>query len=247
MNLAFFDSKKVARVIRNAANSPSVAFKETYLIFIKGKKEVGVIRHASSKNKKIALTFDDGPGNNFTPEILKILKKYNVKATFFVVGKRAKKHPDLCRQIIRDGHEIGNHTYSHANLITKTPGQVLREIQRGGAAIFEATDKMPRYFRPPYGVYNRVIKRIAAKAGYTFVLWNVRTYDSSMTPRTKRSVISKTKNLAKPGDIILLHDSKSRLKSIVDRKLTVNALPEIIENLLSKGLKPVTLSELLKN
>jgi len=246
MNFVFLNSKKVAKVIINAANSPSAALRASYFIFIKGKKEVGVIRHASSKNKKVALTFDDGPGNNFTPEILKILKKYNVKATFFVVGKRAKKHPALCRQILREGHEIGNHTYSHANLIAKTPGQISREIQRGGAAIFEATDKMPKYFRPPYGVYNRIVKRIAAREGYTFVLWNVRTFDSSMTPRTKRSIIKKTKNLAKSGDIILLHDSKSRLKSMVDRKVTVNALPEIIENLRSKGLKPVTLSELLK-
>jgi peptidoglycan/xylan/chitin deacetylase (PgdA/CDA1 family) len=246
MNLVFFSSKKVAGAIRNAAKIPSAALRAGYFIFVKEKTEAGVIRHAHSKSKKIALTFDDGPGNNFTSEILRILKRYNVKATFFVVGKRAKKHPALCRQMLRDGHEIGNHTYSHANLIAKTPGQISREIQRGGAAIFEATDKMPMYFRPPYGIYNRVVKRIAARAGYTFVLWNVRTFDSSITPRTKRSIIRKTKNLAKSGDIILLHDSKSILKSMVDRKVTVNALPEIIEDILSKGLKPVTLSELLK-
>jgi peptidoglycan/xylan/chitin deacetylase (PgdA/CDA1 family) len=246
MNLVFFSSKKVAGAIRTAAKIPSAALRAGYFIFVKEKNEAGVIRHAHSKSKKIALTFDDGPGNNFTSEILRILKRYNVKATFFVVGKRAKKHPALCRQMLREGHEIGNHTYSHANLIAKTPGQISREIQRGGAAIFEATDKMPRYFRPPYGVYNRVVKRIAARAGYTFVLWNVRTFDSSITPRTKRSIIKKTKNLAKSGDIILLHDSKSILKSMMDRKVTVNALPEIIEDILSKGLKPVTLSELLK-
>lgn len=247
MTFAFFDSKKVVRAIKKVAKLPSDALKEGYFIFVKEKNEPGVIRHARPKGKKVALTFDDGPGNNFTPEVLRILKKYDVKATFFIVGKRAKKHPALCRQILKEGHEIGNHTYSHTDLITKTPGQISREIQRGGAAIFEATDKMPKYFRPPYGVYNRFVKRIAAREGYTFVLWNVRTFDSSMTPRTKRSIISKTKKLAKPGDIILLHDSKSRLKSMVDRKVTVNALPEIIENLLSKGLKPVTLSELLKN
>jgi peptidoglycan/xylan/chitin deacetylase (PgdA/CDA1 family) len=245
MNI-FLGPKKVIHSLRRAASLPSTALRYGYFIFVRSRPEPGVIRHGVSYKRQIALTFDDGPTSNFTSAILDILKAYNVKATFFLVGKFAKRHHELCRRILNEGHEIGNHTYSHRNMLSKMPFQIKREIESAEQAIVEASGVKPKYFRPPMGMYNRFVKRIALEQGYSMVLWNIKTFDSSINIRGHRHIISKIQRLAKPGDIILLHDSKNRIKNVMDRKATLKALPKIIDALLSMGLKPVTLSELLK-
>jgi len=245
MNISL-SPKKVIHSLKKAASLPSTVLRYSYFLVVRSRPEPGVIRHGFPYKRQMALTFDDGPTPNFTPAVLDVLKAYNVKATFFLVGKFVKKYPEICRRIIKEGHEIGNHTYSHGNLLSKMPVQIRREIEKGEQAIVKVTGIKPKYFRPPMDFYNRFVKRIAIEQGYSMVLWNIRTFDSSISIRGHRHIISKIQRLAKPGDIILLHDSKNRIKNVMDRKATLKALPKIIDALLAMGLKPVTLSELLK-
>jgi peptidoglycan/xylan/chitin deacetylase (PgdA/CDA1 family) len=191
------------------------------------------LTRGSPAHKTIALTFDDGPHPEFTPKLLAVLNKYNVKASFFVVGKMAQKYPDLVRQEVAAGHEIGNHTFNHANVARLTESGAAAEWKAGDQAITAITGEKVRYCRPPGGRYDRESVIAASGLGLTTVLWTDNSADYlGMSPRRlERRVLSRISN----GGIVLMHDGVQQ---------TIDVLPEIIEKLRSKGYRFVTLSEM---
>ncbi|MBE6599354.1 MAG: polysaccharide deacetylase family protein [Ruminococcaceae bacterium] len=193
----------------------------------------------TNESKKIALTFDDGPHPRYTPEILSILDEYGVKATFFVVGQNVDYYPDLVKAEVDGGHEVGNHTFSHANLRREQYEAVCAEITRTERLIFENTDFRSRLLRPPEGVYSQAVCDAAADHDYTIVLWSIDTKDWEHTPSEKiaEQVISEVRG----GDIILFHDF------IGHDSPTPEALRVILPKLIEDGYKFVTVSELLSS
>lgn len=180
--------------------------------------------------KAVYLTFDDGPIPEVTPKVLAILAKYNVKATFFMVGENIDKHPEVFQQVVEAGHQIGNHTYNHLKG-WKTPfDEYMSNVARCNKALFEHHPSVfiPTLFRPPYGKAT-LRQRIALhKMGYTLIYWDVltRDYDASVTPEQMLRLIQRE---TRPGSIINFHDS---LKSN-ERMLRV--LPQAIEWLQKEG------------
>jgi len=194
------------------------------------------IKNVHTSRKVVALTFDDGPLNDTTPEILDILKEKNVKATFFVVGERVKRFPMLVQQEIEAGHEVGAHTYSHPNLTKLSKDQLEEEMDKTEKVISTVAPK-PHLFRPPGGAYNDAIIKLTRDKGYRVILWSIDTQDWR-SPPVGDIVNSVLKNI-KPGSIILLHDGKSPSP-------TPEAVKFIIDDLRSLGYEFVTASELLQ-
>lgn len=196
-------------------------------------------RKSTSETKKIALTFDDGPSRQNTEEILSILKEYSVPATFFVIGQNAEKDPERIKMIYDAGHEIGNHTYSHA-YITKISKDTLRdEVIKTEKILQDITGEKPVVFRPPGGFYNDETLDILEEMGYVSILWSLDTRDWSM-PKSD-TVASKVEEDATGGDIILFHD-------LEDKRLpTPKALRRIIPHLIENGYEFVTISEMMEN
>lgn len=205
----------------------------------------GIIRKGIFFGRKVAaLTFDDGPSSIYTPKILDVLREHNVKATFFVTGRHVEKYPEIAKRIVQEGHEIGNHSYSHCNMVLLNDEQLLNEIRRAEQAIVESTGTKPTLFRPPRGIYNnRVRQRILAE-GYCIVLWSVSSLDwSFLGPKT---IAFRVKQFVRNGSIILLHDSGSLVRREGgSRKSTVGALPLIISFLKSQNYQIVPASEII--
>ena len=191
----------------------------------------------NSGEKLVALTFDDGPHKFRTDEILDVLKKYDVKATFFVVGTMAREYPHLIKRELSEGHEIGNHTYSHYNLKKLNNATLEREIELTEEAIFEVCEYRPRLFRPPEGWCTENIASVAGNMDYDVILWNIDTLDWAHTESKK--IFECVKTNIKPGSIILFHDYVS------GKSPTKEALEMIIPSLIADGYRFVTVSELI--
>ncbi|MDO5009684.1 MAG: polysaccharide deacetylase family protein [Intestinibacter bartlettii] len=196
-----------------------------------------IIKNNSNNNMEIAITFDDGPHPKETGKILDILKKYNAKATFFVVGKHVKWYPDSVIRASKEGHEIANHTFTHPDISTLSEDQLKTEIKNCEDIIIEKTGKKPTLFRPPFGNYNeKCLKELSEDLGYSVVLWSgVDAKDWRNPPPSQ--IADKIINNVKQGDIILLHDYGT--------ENTIIALDTILSTLTQKGYKFVTVSELL--
>ncbi|WP_110932747.1 polysaccharide deacetylase family protein [Paenibacillus bouchesdurhonensis] len=190
--------------------------------------------------KQIALTFDDVPDPRFTPKVLDVLKKHGVKATFFVVGSRAKKHPELLRRIHREGHIVGNHSYSHPLFKKKSALEFKNEIERTEKVIVKLIGYKPRFIRPPYGEINEEQLRWAKKQGYKIVNWNVDSLDwkALSKEKVKHNVLS----AVGPGSIVLQHAGGGDGSNLTG---TIEALPDIIRTLRNRGYHFVTIPDLL--
>lgn len=175
--------------------------------------------------REIALTFDDGPSVPYTGQILDVLKANHIHATFFLCGRAAERYPDLVRRIKAEGHEIGNHTYSHPWLYLMDKEKIADEIDRTQDILQGITGKRPRLFRPPFGVRWFSLWPILQERGLTMVLWSMRGaggYGAEGIVKTSLSQLQ-------PGGILLLHDGfEARPPAEVDRSDTVRALPAII-------------------
>ncbi len=194
-----------------------------------------------SKNeseKRIALTFDDGPHKKYTEEILDILDAYKVKATFFVVGVCAEKYPEIIAREIASGHEIGNHTYSHIHLHGASGSVLAGEIDKTEQLLFENNGYSTTLFRPPEGVCNDTVRAVAKDMNYSLVLWTVDTKD--WVPVSCDSIVNTVIKSAGGGEIILMHDY------VVGKSNTPDALRILIPRLLAEGYTFVTVSELLE-
>jgi peptidoglycan/xylan/chitin deacetylase (PgdA/CDA1 family) len=184
--------------------------------------------------KQVALTFDDGPHPAWTPKLLAVLKKYHVKATFFVVGMRAEKNPELIRQEVADGHCIANHTYHHNRLAKDPVAMVSAEIQQCSAVIKQITGKAPRFFRPPGGTFDTQVTDTVDSLGYLTVLWTVNTGDFERP--TAQVIEDRALRGVRNGAIFLFHDGVPQ---------TIEALPEIITKLRAQGYEFVTIDEMV--
>ena len=198
-----------------------------------------VFYRSKKVTKKIALTFDDGPHPRYTERIIKILEKYNVKATFFVIGVNIENYPGILRKISEAGHEIGNHSYSHHNVKNYDISKTETEIKKCEEIIISETGVSPKLFRPPQGARNQVTDETAKGLGYSVILWSIDTLDwKNNPPDCITNVICKN---IRGGDIILMHDYTS------GQNTTCVALEEFIPILLKKGYEFVTVSELIEN
>ena len=186
--------------------------------------------------KKIALTFDDGPSAEYTGQILDILQKYNVKATFFVIGVNAEKNPELLKRIIAEGHEIGNHTYSHPHLQKMDAPTLADELMRADDLLQKLAGISPTLFRPPEGVVSPAVKTAAEQGGYRLVLWTIDTRDWALN--STDNIIRLIDKQASDGDVVLFHDW------IAGKSPTPAALDVIIPMLQRRGFKFVKASEL---
>ncbi len=191
------------------------------------------------QNPEIALTFDDGPSPDYTPQILAILQQYHVKATFFCVGRLVAKYPALVKAEYTDGHVVGNHSWSHADLGLLSSDDVARELRRTSAIIRQTIGVWPTFFRPPYGVFNTTVLTQANLMGLTTTMWNDEARDWLMPGINVIS--SRILGLAGNGAIILLHDAGG------NRYQTVQALPTIITTLRAEGYKFVTLQQMVND
>ncbi len=188
--------------------------------------------------KEIALTFDDGPDNRYTPQILRILKEKGVKATFFVVGERAKQYPERLKQIDREGHAIGNHTWNHPNITQLTDQELEKMVQSTSTEIEKITGVKTNLFRPPFGEMNDHQLAMLNHHHYHSILWTADTKDWDGT--SAEEIVSSVNKNAGPGVIVLQHSYHESGKFE-----TVKALPQIIDQLRAKGYKFVTVPILI--
>ena len=184
--------------------------------------------------KEIALTIDDGPHELYGPEVLDVLRQYQVPATFFVVGVRVKACPDLIRRMVLEGHEVGNHTYDHQRLNKLKPHAIANELRDDAVNIFQSAGVHTTIMRPPGVRYDNQVLHVSKSLGYVTVSWTTaaKDYLNQSPDYIVRSVVDRTEN----GSIILLHQ---------DNPYTAEALPRIIIALKAKGYKFVTISTML--
>jgi peptidoglycan/xylan/chitin deacetylase (PgdA/CDA1 family) len=195
------------------------------------------------EQRVVALTFDDGPNGPFTTEVLDILGREHVKATFFLIGMNARRYPEVAARIAREGHVIGNHTDSHPAGFALGPVRNIRtEIDRAEVSIHAATGVYAHFFRPPQGIRSPWLMQVLAKDSLVAVTWDDAPGD--WVPYSARQLVAST--VAHPGSIILLHDGLN-LARRPDRSATVAALPEIIHRLRDEGYEFVTVPELLRS
>ena len=182
----------------------------------------------------VAMTFDDGPTSEITPKLLDTLKETGAKATFFVVGAKAVEQPDLLRRMVAEGHEVGNHTYSHRNLELLPRSEVDREIMRAAVVFRTICSRRGDYFRPPGGHLGKHARQALTDYGMTCVTWtfNCGTFEKASTVKYAEQVVG----AARPGVILLMHNGE---------EVTSQALPAIIATLKERGYRFVTLTELL--
>jgi peptidoglycan/xylan/chitin deacetylase (PgdA/CDA1 family) len=194
---------------------------------------------AGSGSKEVALTFDDGP-SIYTSKVLDILDRQGVKATFFVVGRNAVNNPHLLRRAVESGHEIGDHTWSHASLPSLKKAARLQEVEGASDVVRSATGHAPVLFRPPYGAMRPGTNREVRRLGMLPVVWSVdvKDYEPNVTAK---ALIARVRQALRPGSIILLHDGGG------DRRKTVAALPTILAEVAKAGYKPVTVTQLLND
>jgi peptidoglycan/xylan/chitin deacetylase (PgdA/CDA1 family) len=202
-----------------------------------------VLIRGPQAGKRISLTFDDGPAEHFTEQILDILREHHVPATFFVCGKNVEAHPDLLRRIAREGHEIGNHTYSHPYVYFKSRRRIAKEIDHTQVIIEEATGLRPKVFRPPYGARWFGLVPTSRERGMHLVLWSAAGYDWK---KDAQGITEATLRELKPGAVILLHDGReTRPAAEIDRSPTVLALPGIIAGARRQGYTFAPLKDFL--
>jgi peptidoglycan/xylan/chitin deacetylase (PgdA/CDA1 family) len=183
----------------------------------------------------VAMTFDDGPHPTLTPRLLDILGARGIRATFYVIGWRVLREPQLMRRIVAEGHEIGNHTWSHPSLFGYSDAGVLNELDRTSQAVYETVGRPPVTLRPPYGnLYPRQRRMVMEARNMPTVLWSVDPEDWRRPGSA--AVASRIVSQSHPGGVILSHDIISG---------TVQAMPAALDGLQARGYQFLTVSELI--
>ncbi|MGP1355998.1 polysaccharide deacetylase family protein [Roseicyclus sp.] len=220
--------------VRRAEASPFVEASFPQRGQIVSGMQATVTRIATSE-PLVALTFDDGPHPSLTPQLLDILRAYEVSATFYVIGNRVAQLPQLAARIAAEGHEIGNHTWSHPSLFGHSDAALLDQVDRTSHAVINATGRMPVTLRPPYGnMHPRQRLMLHQARGIPTVLWSVDPEDWRRPGSTV--VTNRILSMSHPGDVVLAHDIHGP---------TIRAMPGTIEGLRARGFRFVTVSELI--
>lgn len=186
------------------------------------------------RQKRIALTFDDGPSEN-TLSVLDLLKKYEVKATFFCIGKNIEEHSEIVRRIIDEGHVVGNHSYSHSHFFDFfRKKKLIEELKKTDMLLEKFTGKKIKLFRPPYGVTNPSIRRALEVTKHKVIGWNIRSLDGVV--KDENVLYNRIIKRVAPGGIVLLHDTS---------KYSVNVLEQLLQFLQKDNYTVVSLEQLL--
>lgn len=194
-----------------------------------------VCKLPDDRERRIAITFDDGPDATVTPQVLSILEQYDVKAAFFCIGQKIAYNPLIVKQINDKGHLLGNHSYSHSPVFDFFPaGKVRAELRQTIHLIYDICGRAPRLFRPPYGVTNPAIAKAISAEQLQVVGWNIRSLDGIRTD--KDIIFNRIAKKLQPGSILLLHDTNTTMPEL---------LPVLIEYLLQQQYKIVRLDELI--
>lgn len=190
------------------------------------------IYQGKTTEKKIALTCNVVWGEEYVPQMLDILKKHNVKMTFYMGGQWVKDFPELTKQIAKD-HELGNHSYSHPHPTFISKQENINEIKKTEQAVYEATGVKMRLYAPPYGEFNNTVLEAADDVQYKTILWSIDTRDWQRPPA--EDIVRRVCDKAHNGAIVLMHPTKP----------TIEALPTIIDNLKKKGYELTTVSDVI--
>ncbi|HZW79127.1 MAG TPA: polysaccharide deacetylase family protein [Candidatus Deferrimicrobiaceae bacterium] len=196
----------------------------------------------SRGSRQIALTYDDGPNHQHTPRLLELLAKQNVQATFFLIGRYVQQRPDLAREIVRAGHIVGNHTFTHPLLTFKSESEIKRELAVCQSALHDALGDHSNLFRPPFGGRRPAVLRIARELRLEPIMWNVTGYDWNAPPAA--AIEQKVAGKIRGGDIILLHDGGHKQMG-ADRSQTVIATDRLITRYKNEGYEFVTIPQMM--
>lgn len=193
-------------------------------------------------SKQIAFTYDDGPNDPHTLRLMEVLEKDGVRATFFLIGRYVQRRPDIVRDLLQAGHVIGNHTFTHPNLIFSSATATRIQIEECQRAVEDAAGESPRLFRPPFGGRRPQTLRIARSFGLQPVMWNVTSWDWKKLPASK--IAEKCTEQMNGGDVILMHDGDHENFG-ADRWQTIVATHLLIESWREKGYEFVTVPEMM--
>lgn len=219
-----------------AALTAYVALVLCGVFFLRLQMFVDVVWRGPSKSRGVALTFDDGPSPEHTPRVLAMLDEAKVKATFFVIGRKALAHPGVVRDIVARGHSVGLHSFAHDRLFSlRSLAYVRDDLRRGVRALEEVTGARPTLFRPPIGHSNPRIAKAASELDLVVVGWSIRALDGLARSSADR-VASRVTSRLERGAIVLLHDAAERDDH---EPASLAALPKILDEMRRKGLKGV--------
>lgn len=206
------------------------------------KQQKIVITDVPISKKIVALTFDDGPDPSYTPVVLDVLKKYDARATFFILGIRAEKHPDIIKRMAREGHEVGNHSYSHRDFGKKDDTDyMLMEIRRANDIIYRLSGQKSVLFRPPGGYLSNALIDLVKKEKLTIAYWSYIQDTKDWKGSSAESIANHLIKNIKPGQIIILHDGCNNGME------TARAVNIVLDKLSRDGWRFVTVSELIKS
>jgi peptidoglycan/xylan/chitin deacetylase (PgdA/CDA1 family) len=194
-------------------------------------------------SRQLALTYDDGPNDPHTQRLLEVLARHNVHATFFLIGRYVQQRPDIVRELVKAGHVVGNHTFTHPLLTFKNSRELRLQFENCDRALTDAVGEHSSLFRPPFGGRRPAVLRMARQMGMEPIMWNVTGYDWNATSaeQVERKVASRVRG----GNVILLHDG-GHLDFGADRSHTVTATDRLISRYKSEGYEFVTVPEMMR-
>ena len=195
----------------------------------------------AAQRGKVAITIDDGPDPEVTPKVLDILDRHRARATFFCIGKLAAQHPDLCREIVRRGHRVENHSMSHNWYFSLLdPWRIHREVRDAQDTLSAITGQAPRFFRATAGLRNPELEPVLAHCGLRLCSWSKRGFDTQV--RDADAVFNSLAHDLRGGDILLLHDG-SAARTTAGHPVILDVLPRLLDNLAQRNLSSVTLAD----
>lgn len=201
---------------------------------------MNIIHEIPTEEKVIAFTFDDGPNPLYTPQLLEIFEDAAGKATFFMIGEHMNAHPEIVKEVFKRGHEIGNHTFTHPFLTQLSDSERQKELENSIEITFELTGIRPNTFRPPYLDYNENVVRLVKSQGYNTMIGAVNMEARDWEQPGVKHIVESTRLQIRNGSILLFHDGFG------DRTDSIEAVRELVTEVVEKGFKLVTVSQLLR-
>ena len=228
--------KKILKIILLLVSMCSCSSKE-----IAANNKAKVYYHYKTVEPYLAITFDDGPNKIQTPKVLKILKKYDATATFFMIGENIEYQKEVVKKVSEAGHEIGNHFYTHENINKMSKEEIKESIVKTNDLIYSIIKKKPTVVRAPYGIVNDTLKEVCGELNMSIILWTS-DKDSRDWDKTKDSdIINNVTKKVSNGDIFLFHDGSKTYTN------TLSAIDVVLPTLKERGFKWVSVSKLLDN